>query len=463
MLSRFSTSVGHAIGAFLKGVAEGRDSKRPEMLVAGATSKRWHGGDLAQQEYAARRALANSWVYTAISRKSMDIAGAAMDAAIFHNPKHEVDGGIAIPDHSLLKILRKPNHVMGGNFLWQFTHQWLDLNGNAYWFLLPDETGRWLKEIWPLPATDVDPFPSEDPDKFLDYYAYTVDGREFQIDPFYITHFRYPNPLDIYRGMAPLTAAMLPADADTAMATWNGQFFGQDNTMPSAVISVSSGDPKIPLDPADVQALRDELTENYHASARKTAVVNAFNLAVEPLGWNARDMDFLAGREFSKEEIYSIFGVFAGMMDKNATEANAEASRSAYNDLTLWPTMQLYSQTINSSILERFYHSDQEHRWKDPRFGNRSQNLAESSGTAGVMTIDERRKRFWNLGPLPDGKGEKLEGEAPEPPVGTVPGTSPEGIQDPAAEMMTDLPDEASLRSLESGLKSALDFFERQQ
>lgn len=446
-LTSLGSSIGSLAGSFMKGFNETSGIRRPKMLTAGAEVGRWSGGDTSLQDAAARRAMLNSWCYAAITRKAMDLSSGRL--SVFHNPDGFGDSGTEIPGHTLIKLMKKPNPFMGRSFFWQYTHQWLDLLGNSYWFLLPDESGRWIREIWPLPANSVVPWPSTDPDEFIDYYVYTVNGREFQIDDNYICHFRYPNPFDMYRGLSPLMAAMLSIDADTAMARWNGQFFGQDNVMPSAIISLSSGDPKHPLDPADVQKVQDALSDEYTASARKSIVTNAYTMTAQLLGWNARDMDFNLGRQFSKEEIFQIFGVFPGMMDKNATEANAEAARSSYNDLTMWPLMGLYSESLDAQILSRFYHPDQESRWQDIRFGNRQQNLSESSGTAHVMTVNERRQRFWKLPPRDGGDKTELEMQGR-----SVPPPRMVEIGEPSTKSMDD--------DLLSELRRALDFVEQE-
>jgi len=411
-MSNFFERLGGAAGSIVKGYQLASRIKRPSMLTAAADYSRWNGGDIGMQDAATKRAMINSWVYTAIQRKSMDVSAGKL--SIVHNPEGLDTTGTPIHSHQLLKILRRPNPVISRSFLWLYTHMWLDLKGESYWFLLPDESGRWLQEIWPLPANEVQPWPGNDPDgDFIEYYTYTVNGREFRIGSDYICMFRYPNPFDIYRGLSPLTAAMLPADADTAMARWNGKFFGEDNTMPSAIINLSSGDVKTPLDPADVQAVRDELTSSYAAANRKTAVVNAYSMTAQMLGWNAKDMDFNMGRIASKEEIYQIYGVFPGLMDKNATEANAIVSQSNYNNLTLWPLYQLYGEGITSQILRRFYREEQEARFDDIRMDNRDLNIQESQATSDLMFIDERRKRFWKLAPLPNGEGQKIAASAP--------------------------------------------------
>jgi hypothetical protein len=195
------------------------------------------------------------------------------------------------------------------------------------------------------------------------------------------------------------------------MAWWNGAFFGEQNVMPSAIVSLSSGDANHPLDPADVTAVKAELTNDYAAINRKTAVVNAYDMKVAILGWNAKDMDFLAGREFTKDEIIQILGGFPGMFDKNATEANITVADNMFKEKTIWPALRMRAGRLTTHVLRRFYGRSHEARYVDIRPINRQLNLQESEASAGVLTIDERRKRFWKVEPLPEGRGEKLQSE----------------------------------------------------
>lgn len=398
--------VGSAIKSYQRGVsASGFRVERPEFLSWAARLARWNGGDFGMQDAAVRRAMVNSWVYTAIHRKAFELSAGRMH--VVYNPEGLEETGTVIPGHRLIKILKHPNPLMGRQSLWMYTHLWLDLIGNGYWFLLPDESGKNLAEIWPLPANDVYPIPGSAED-YVDHYDYYVNGRLFRIPAMMICHFKYPNPFDMFRGLSPLQAAILPADSDMAMARWNGAFFGRDNVMPSAIISLSSGDSKAPIDPSDIQAVQDELTNEYSASSRKTIVTNAYNMQAQLLGYNAKDMDFNAGRQFTKEEIFLIYGIPPGLLDKSATEANAVVADNIFKEKTIWPTMGLYAETITAQILDRYYHEDEEARWTDIRPINRELKMKEGEASTGVMTIDERRDKFWNLKPLPNGEGKHL-------------------------------------------------------
>lgn len=401
-IQKAAHGMGSTVAAFRKGLAG--DARRPEFLSQAAQEHKWSGGQIGAKTDAQKRAVQNGWYYTAVNEKSMAISSGRLH--VYWNNLEDEYG--LIQNHALEKILRRPNPHMGRSFLYQYTHWWTELDGNSYWFLDPDEMGN-LAEIWPLPAGMTRAMPG-DKERFIDYFEYQANGVIFKIPAEYICHFRYPNPFDVFHGMAPLVAGMLPVDSDTAMARWNGAFFGQDNVVPSAIISLSSGDPNRPLDPGDVDAVKEQLASEYQAVNRKTVVTNAYDMAVQLLGWNAKDMDFMAGRRMEKEEIFGIEGVPMGMMDASATDANATVHKERFAG-RINSELGMYAEEITAQIVIPWYHCDQEARFDDVSAKNKTVQIQEAQATMSDLTIDERRQRYWKLPALPDGRGDRLVSE----------------------------------------------------
>ena len=438
-ITKMASEIGKAVAAYHLAQCQ-VNARRPGFLSSMAEERKWNGGQLGARDAAQRRAIQSSWVYTAINRKAMDVSAAQL--YVEYNPEGLEDTGKPVRGHPYLQIMRRPNPVMSPSFLWQYTHWWQDLDGNSYWFLAPDGWGE-LAEIWPLPAGMCRAFPG-DKERFVDYYEYQANGRIYQIPAEYICHFQYPNPFDLFHGLSPLVAGMLPVDADLAMAKWNGQFFSSDNVMPSAVISLGSGNPQAPIDQADIDKVAEELRSDYGASRRKTVITNAQEMAAQLLGWSAKDMDFLNGRNFGKEEIYQIFGLPLGMMDKNVTEANATVSDNIYKEKTLWTLLGLYAGQQTAQITIPFYGEGYHVKYRDIRPVLRQLDLQEASVSANDLTIDERRKRYWKLPPLPNGRGDKLASEVQTPmfsnfdtfgdqvdnPTNSIPDKQPNAIQE---------------------------------
>lgn len=443
VVSSIAGYIGDAIGTAVKSFqrASGGEYHRPEFLSSVAQEKRWDGGVFTQQDVAARRAIQNAWIYMSINRKAMEVSAGKVE--VWYNPAGLEDTGKELPGHPFLKLMRRPNPYMGQAFFWQFTQWWLDLLGNAYWFISLDDNGK-LVELWPMPANAVDPIPG-DKDRFVDYYEYQANGTVFKIPAEYIVHFQYPNPFDVFRGMSPLIAALLPADSDTGMSRYNGTFFSQDNVMPSAIIALSSGDPHAPLDPADVQTLKDEFSSSYGATSRKTAITNAFDMSVQLLGWNAKDMDFISGRTFTREEIWHIYGIPPALFVANSTEAGATVGDSVFKEKTIWPIFGLYAEQITVELLQRYYGKQIECRFTDIRIIDRVMLLNQSNGSNGILTLDERRKKFWDMEPLPNGEGAGLAPKQPEPPMGAgLPGQE-QGLPDSTQPKQSPLSSQATV------------------
>jgi len=428
LLEKLASNLGSAVKAYQTAISG--KAQRPRFLSSVANSGKWIGGDMGIREAAQKRSIQNSWVYTGINFKAREFSAGKMHVY----PKGNEDDAQYFPSHPFEQVLSRPNPYMGKAFLLQYLFWWLDLDGNCYTFCAPDENGN-LAELWPLPSHQVRVMPGDN-ERFIDYYEFMPEGMIYRIPAEYVAHVRYPNPFDIFRGLAPLVAAILPADADTAMAYWNGKFFGEDNVMPSALVSLGSGDSSSPIDPADLDALKEELASEYGSANRKTLITNAQNMAVELLGWNAKDMDFMSGRKFSKEEIYEIFGIPLGVTSVSATEASATVADNVFKEKTLWPTMVLFSEEWTNSILRRWYSDEIEARFKDIRPIMNQMAIQESAATMMDLTIDERRARYWGLGPLPDGKGKRVPNEfaAPESQLtaGDLPGHGSEYVSQTA-------------------------------
>lgn len=411
LLQRILTDVGTSVGSFQRALVEARTARRPRFLGAVTQEGRWNAGDLGQMDAAQQRAIRNSWLYTAITMISREVSAAKLE--MYENRGDEDTEDQKIPNHELLSILLRPNPWMGRSYLWTYTAHWLLLDGNSYWFKAPDQNG-YLAELWPMPANRVEPWPGDE-HRFVDYYEYTANGVIYQIPSEYVVHFQLPNPYDVFRGLSPLVAAILPTDADSAMALWNGAFFGNNNVMPSAVINLASGDPDAPIDESDVERVKDELQSDYIASERKTLVTNApGGVNVQLLSYSAKDMDFLGGREFTREEIFSIYGIPGGLLAKNATEANAQTADRVFKEKTIWPLLTLLAEQITSQLVEPEYSRKLEARFEDIRPTNRKQEMEEVDRARGVLTINEVRTKYYNLEPLGDGRGNLLYGQTPE-------------------------------------------------
>lgn len=341
------------------------------------------GSDIDAQ----KRADQNSWFLSAV----LLIMGETASAKLRIVEKIKGQRDQAFPNHPFEEIYHTPNPYMTGDWMIRYTTLWNKSDGNAYWLLLTDENDV-LQEIWPLPSDAVKPVVAED-GSFLSYYEYRARGKIYQIPTDYICHFQnIPNKWNPFDGLSELIAGMLPIDADTAMLRWNAKFFNRDNVMPNAIINLRSGNPARRPAPADIAAIKSDLSSEYAAVNRKTFVTGApGGIDVSLLGWSARDMDFVAGRASTKKEIFTLMGVPEGVFDPSATEASAKQAAKILKDTVWTRTLVPMGATITQKIIRRFYGKEYEAQYDDIRPVDRELVLKENESKRTVQTFDESR------------------------------------------------------------------------
>lgn len=359
-----------------------------------------------------RAYTASPWVYAAVTR----IAEAA--ALVPLRVYRIADGErVLLPDHPLLALLNAPSHTLSRFDLIESTIGTLELGGNAYWYLAGDADGL-PAAIYPLAPARVRIVP--DPVDGVRGYVYEFDGVRVPLDPLEVVHFRRWHPGSDHYGLSALEAARLAIQADRAMAEWNRSTFAQDHAVPAGIVAVREY-----ISDADFERLKREWRASYGGGQRKTAFLRGASIEWQHIGLNHVDLDFLRGRQAIRDEIFTIFGIPLGLIDANATEANAVVAERQFIERTLWPKLVRMAEKISRDLLP--FWADQyglcaaefdDIRWSDDQA--RLEELRLVAALPGVLTADEIRARYFNLGPVA-----RAESSAPVTPDGSGSGSAP--------------------------------------
>lgn len=348
-----------------------------------------------QQIRLERTALTSSWVFSNIDAISKEASTAKINVMTL-----EGDDSKPVVNHPLEKVLRSPNPWMGSSFLKRFTAMWMLLRGEAYWMLVPNGAGE-LAEIWPIPSYRI--FPIADEKKYIRGYGYTNnEGRVIPLPVENICYFREPNPYDFHRGMSKVSAYALPMLTDLQAAEWNRDTFANEAAL-KTLISV----------PADMQdgnfrELKAEIIRELVDGRKRYMIARAGDIEAKQLGLSQKEMEFLSGREFTRDEIDRIFGIPSGFWAKDATEANATVAREVFASIAVWPLLVLQAEAMTTQILESWYGEENAVvEYDDIRPRNREQDLAEEAKRIESMTVDEVRI-MRNQGPHPNEEYGKL-------------------------------------------------------
>lgn len=338
-------------------------------------------------------------------------------------PWHFEDAqGNEVRRDDLRRLLRRPNDYMSGLELFEATVTHLELAGNAFWYL-SEVDGSGIFEADPAGSliTDADgrPRPSGrphfgrpaeihylEPDRIRiakgasgapSGYIYRAGTTEVPLEPDWVIHFRYFNPLDRYWGMGVIQAAAVKLETDYYSERWNRNFF-KNSARPDGVLETERT-----LSAAEFERLREEWRKGHLGteSSHRTAILEA-GLKYKQITASQKDIDFLNGRELTREEICSMFGVPPAKIGvlRYANYANAREQDKTFWAETMEPKLARLAAKVTGELCAR-YDPGLEFVFSDvtPQDIAQQAEVAVKLANAGLRTINELRAEFkWGDG-----------------------------------------------------------------
>lgn len=247
-----------------------------------------------------------------------------------------------ITEHPLLTLLNNVNPFMNYRDLFELTDLHQELTGTAYWWLKLGGLGI-PEEVWVMQPDRMTVIP--DREKFIRGYRWTIGAEKWDYEPNEIIQFKYPNPNDPYYGASPLQAVADCYNINQNMNIYENAVF-TNSARPSGFFTTEQE-----VDDASFERLKAEVLEVYGGvmNTGKTGLMDR-GVKFEPVNWTPREMSFLKGRQWTKEEIYAAYGVPLGLFDKDANRANAEAAQYTYMKFGITPRCSRLEEKLNEKL-----------------------------------------------------------------------------------------------------------------
>lgn len=413
-----SESFADRIGRFLG--AKRAVLKPPAWLAATADASQWDVPDLGRAYTHAELYERSAWVQNAVGHVARAAALVPLEV-VRRLPSEDEE---EIPSHPLELLLSDPNPLETRFQLLQGIVASKLLTGNAYVWLSRGSENEQPLELWLIPSHKIKPVP--DKRMFIRGYLYYPEGigggEGIALETWEIMHLKRWHPTNPFVGLSPMEALRTTARADIEMSRWNANFFGNDNAkMPGALAFAD------PIDDTTWARLKDEVRAQHGGVKRSLMMLRgAGKGGVEwiNMGVAQKDMQFLEGRDYSKQEIYETLapGLFT-MLSENGNRANAETNRAAFDELAVWPELVALAEAITRDILPA-YGDNLVARFEDIRPRDRTLALTEQRAAEAVMTVEEVRAAYYQLPPLGDARDKMLVSEALK---GAPPAPAPQG------------------------------------
>jgi HK97 family phage portal protein len=393
----------------------------PEFLRAYAEREKWNVPDYGLADNQAKLYQVLSWVHSAVSA----VSGVSATAD-FKVKKRDDLGARDQVNHPFELLLAHPNPTQSRFDLMFSTFGYQYLTGNAYWWL-NCVTSNPIDEIWVLPTNRIKPIPGR---KFglVDHYEFDAGlGKPEKIPPDEIVHFRRWHPRNDFVGLSPVETVGRSAEKEVKAELYDLNFYDKDNAKPPGFIGVDGNVPDNIF-----EKMQKDLERDHGGTRRKLMLVrSAEGVSWQQMGLSQADMEFLHGREFTKEQIYDLFAPgWAAILAIQSTEASAKVAKATLMEFGVWQYMVSVAERITNTILP-LYGEDLVGEFDDVRLVDRAMAMQEQQAYSEVHTIDEVRAKFYNDKPIGDERGELLPGQ-----VGQVQ-ANPEEEEERDEESMT--------------------------
>lgn len=282
----------------------------------------------------------SAWQTRAVKRKDWTRAGDIARKAVDQYGDVEE---ITDPAHPYVRLIREVNQRDNGFSLVEDTCLWLDLAGNAYWFM--PGTGA-PAALWPLAPQYVHAIP--DQQTFIGAYIYgrgTEIERRFEAER--MIHFRMPNPLgNPYRGRGSLEACVEEADLGRAFVQF-GLSMINNGAQPGMVFTSDQWVTK-----EQREAARDEFERMYQGRFKAgRSLFMSGNVKAQPWIMGEKEIGFLQSSERVDQVIANCFDMPVSILRLDtAALATAKAAIPQWQIMAISPRARRIEDMINQRL-----------------------------------------------------------------------------------------------------------------
>jgi len=275
---------------------------------------------------------------------------------------------IADHDHPLIDVFNRPNPVMMGHQLWMATELWMSLRGECFWLLLDEEgqrvpsrvKGDLPGEIYPLSP---ELFEAIVQNGRLVGWKYAIKGdksvggsgasrNEYAIlNPDEVIQFKYFNPNDLFRGVAPITPAAGAINLDLLAQAHNRGIL--ENGADPGGILVDKGATEPWSSDEELEFL--ERWEQRHKGANNANELAILTGGLEyvPTGLSPKDMEYQESLKYNREQIFAAQRVpktIVGITE-NINYSTQLGQDANFWDKTILPEIRYFEDVVDGTLM----------------------------------------------------------------------------------------------------------------
>lgn len=296
-----------------------------------------------------------SWVYACVNAVAKNMASTPLR---FLNEANQ--SVIIRKTHPINRLFNPPNapKIESLGQLILRTYILTGLSGLAYWVFLRGESNQFQTvelfkkgQLRPITTAGLNPHdPNQEFATLLGWELRNRSGQRLAVfTPNQVLPIRYFDPEHQYSGLSPIQAARLAIEQEFNQSAWNAAFFKQGLRNPIALKykNILSKDQR--------DEVRKQLV-SYYAGVEngQSGMVLEGNVEVQDLGLTTKDIDFIEGKNMTREEIAASYGVPPAVIGifRFANYANTREQRKILWEQTLIPLQDALVDMMQAILLD---------------------------------------------------------------------------------------------------------------
>jgi HK97 family phage portal protein len=331
---------------FWKNVKE-RFRAAPKLVQKGAFANAFLKGLDIPRDEVSNAYEEHSWTYACINVIMRKIA--SVPFVVASRAKDNEGNQVELPNHPAAKLLESPNPTMSGTELTQGTILSLYLHGEGLWLhdfmgqKTPQEIFLHMDPKASNPIFDGESLP-------IGWKVPTKRGAGTDFSNDELVRYRFIDPDDPLRGFAPVDVANLSINQDFKAGKYNLALL-TNQAVPSGIIEV----PDAAWDEAQLKRIKKQWDREHKGADRQGRIGWLLGgMKFQSIGLAMRDLDYIEGRRFNREEILAVFGVPPAEVGVHefSNFANAKEQGRKFWQNTLIPLLVMYEEVLESQFFQ---------------------------------------------------------------------------------------------------------------
>mgnify|MGYP001579059981 FL=1 len=264
------------------------------------------------------------WVYAAISAISQSVSRVPFNL-VQQKSEDELE---MIEEGELYNLFSNPNPMMSMKELLEAKEIFMGLKGEAFWVFEGRENITQIpKEIWCLDPARFEPVIANG---LQIGWAIQMEENKKKAIPLYdVMHFKYFNPYNMIRGLAPYQAISMAVNQSYYADSYNTNFF-KDGATVGGFISFKE---ELGNDAYNRLVKQFEERHKGHSNAHKIGILEGGGDFKEAK-LSQKDMDFVQTKKLSREEIFAAYKTNAVVLGLYEDVKSYEGTKTAHK--TYW-------------------------------------------------------------------------------------------------------------------------------